>query len=96
MNRQRRPRKLVCAGLQVEPGKVPVELNMTSMAFLKVGPCKAEAPPIVSSPGIWPRVHDHFWTRQVAPTSLRALDLNPEALETVRSEPTRVLPGLRF
>ncbi|HVZ35725.1 MAG TPA: hypothetical protein VG963_25035, partial [Polyangiaceae bacterium] len=52
---------------------------------------------IVSSPGIWPRtLHEHVSTQQVAPTILRALHLNPDALEAVRRERTRALPGLRF
>lgn len=52
---------------------------------------------IVSRPGIWPHtVHEQVWTQQVAPTILRALELNPESLQAVRSERTRVLPGLRF
>ncbi len=33
-------------------------------------------------------------TRQVAPTILAALGLNPNALQAVQSEATRVLPGL--
>jgi hypothetical protein len=36
------------------------------------------------------------WTRQVAPTILRALDLDPDDLQAVQKEGTKVLPGLRF
>ncbi len=39
-------------------------------------------------------VSQHVWTKQVAPTILRALDLDPEALEAVRKEGTTSLPGL--
>jgi hypothetical protein len=35
-------------------------------------------------------------TKQVAPTILRALGLNPNALDGVKIEGTRVLPGIRF
>ena len=35
-------------------------------------------------------------TRQVAPTILRALGLNPNALKAVQTEGTQVLPGLVF
>jgi hypothetical protein len=35
-------------------------------------------------------------TKQVAPTVLRALGLNPNALDGVKIEGTRVLPGIRF
>lgn len=35
-------------------------------------------------------------TMQVAPTILKALGLDPNALEAVRIEGTRVLPGLDF
>jgi len=36
------------------------------------------------------------WTKQVAPTILRALDLDPDALQAVVKEHTRTLPGLTF
>jgi hypothetical protein len=39
------------------------------------------------------RVSDRVSTTQVAPTILRALDLDPDALAAVRKERTRVLPG---
>jgi arylsulfatase A-like enzyme len=52
---------------------------------------------IVSNPRIHARViADHVWTKQVAPTILSALGLDPEALEAVRKERTRVLPGLGY
>jgi hypothetical protein len=52
---------------------------------------------LVSNPGLHPRtVTAHVWTRQVAPTILRALGLDPDDLQAVRKEGTRVLPGLRF
>ena len=35
-------------------------------------------------------------TRQVAPTVLTALGLNPNALQAVQTEGTQVLPGLVF
>jgi hypothetical protein len=35
-------------------------------------------------------------TRQVAPTILRALGLDPAELQAVRREATPVLPGLHF
>jgi len=44
-------------------------------------------------PGI---VADKVETRQVAPTILRALGLEPNALEAVRAEQTASLPGLFF
>ena len=50
---------------------------------------------LVSNPEIHPRT-EHAWaeTMQVAPTILRALGLDPEALEAVRTEGTAVLPDL--
>jgi Type I phosphodiesterase / nucleotide pyrophosphatase len=50
---------------------------------------------LVSSPGIEPKtVHAWAETMQVAPTILKALGLDPNALDAVRSEGTRVLPDL--
>jgi predicted AlkP superfamily pyrophosphatase or phosphodiesterase len=52
---------------------------------------------LVSNPGLHSRkVTRHVWTRQVAPTILRALDLDPGDLQAVQKEGTKVLPGLRF
>ncbi len=48
---------------------------------------------LVSAPGITGRVVDEIVeTRQIAPTILRALGLNPRALQAVREEGTTVLP----
>jgi hypothetical protein len=50
---------------------------------------------IVSHPGFHARtIHAPVWTKQVAPTILRALDLDPDALQAVVKEQTQVLPGL--
>jgi hypothetical protein len=50
---------------------------------------------LVSSPGLEPKtVHAWAETMQVAPTILRALGLDPNALDAVRLEGTRVLPEL--
>jgi len=50
---------------------------------------------LVSSPWIAPKtVHAWAETMQVAPTILRALGLDPNALDAVRSEGTPVLPDL--
>ena len=52
---------------------------------------------LVSHPGLHRRtVAGHVWTKQVAPTILRALDLDPGALQAVVKEHTPVLPGLTF
>jgi hypothetical protein len=52
---------------------------------------------IVSHPALDARtVASHVFTKQVAPTILRALDLDPEALEAVVKEHTKVLPGLKL
>jgi arylsulfatase A-like enzyme len=52
---------------------------------------------LVSNPGLHHRtIANHVWTKQVAPTILRALDLDPDALQAVRKEQTKLLPGLRF
>jgi arylsulfatase A-like enzyme len=52
---------------------------------------------LVSNPGLHQRrVTGHVWTKQVAPTILRALDLDPEALQAVVKEQTATLPGLSF
>jgi arylsulfatase A-like enzyme len=50
---------------------------------------------IVSSPRLERSVvKDRVNTTQIAPTILQALELDPEALEAVRIEKTRALPGL--
>jgi len=50
---------------------------------------------VVSNPAIEPRrIVAPVANKQVAPTILRALGLNPRSLEAVRLEDTRVLPGL--
>jgi hypothetical protein len=50
---------------------------------------------IVSQPGIAPReVKGAVLTTQIAPTILRALDLDPGELQAVQIEHTEVLPGL--
>jgi arylsulfatase A-like enzyme len=50
---------------------------------------------LVSSPWIAPKtVHAWAETMQVAPTILRALGLDPNALDAVRKEGTQVLPDL--
>ncbi len=50
---------------------------------------------LVSNPGLRPRTVDRrVNTTQVAPTILRALSLDPNALEGVRKEGTTVLPEL--
>ena len=41
-------------------------------------------------------IHRHVTTTQVAPTILKALDLDPSALDAVRKEGTVALPGVRF
>jgi hypothetical protein len=41
-------------------------------------------------------IAEHVVTKQVAPTILRALNLEPNALQAVRREGRTVLPGLRF
>jgi arylsulfatase A-like enzyme len=52
---------------------------------------------IVSHPDLEARVvKTPIATSQVAPTILKALGLDPEALESVRVEHTPVLPGLTF
>jgi hypothetical protein len=51
---------------------------------------------LVSNPSLHPKtVKSHVWTKQVAPTILRALDLDPNDLQAVVKEHTQVLPGLR-
>ena len=50
---------------------------------------------LVSNPDIRPRtVHSFVETAQVAPTILKFLGLDPDALDAVREEGTPVLPGL--
>jgi predicted AlkP superfamily pyrophosphatase or phosphodiesterase len=52
---------------------------------------------LVSNPAFHSRtIGKHVTTTQVAPTILRALDLDPDALEAVRKEHTRSLPGLHL
>ena len=42
------------------------------------------------------KVHHSVANKQVAPTILKSLGLNPKDLQAVRMEHTRVLPGLDF
>jgi hypothetical protein len=50
---------------------------------------------LVSSPGLAPQtIHSFVETAQVAPTILKILGLDPNALDAVRQEGTPVLPGL--
>jgi len=50
---------------------------------------------LVSNPDIKARtVHSFVETAQVAPTILKMLGLDPEALDAVREEGTPILPGL--
>lgn len=50
---------------------------------------------LVSHPSLHQQqVTGHVWTKQVAPTILRALNLNPRALQAVVKEHTQLLPGL--
>ena len=52
---------------------------------------------LVSNPRLRPgTVEAAVSTTQVAPTILEALDLNPRALDAVRKEGTKSLPGLGF
>jgi arylsulfatase A-like enzyme len=52
---------------------------------------------LVSNPSLTPRiVSSPVETVQVAPTILRALGLDPNALDGVRIEGTGVLPDLKF
>jgi predicted AlkP superfamily pyrophosphatase or phosphodiesterase len=52
---------------------------------------------LVSNPGLPHRtIGKHVTTMQVAPTILRALDLDPDALDAVRKEGTTTLPGLKL
>jgi hypothetical protein len=49
---------------------------------------------IVPNPSLSGRVKTTVATSQVAPTILRSLGLDPQALKSVRVEKTDVLPGL--
>ena len=52
---------------------------------------------LVSNPVLHHRtVNEHVWTKQVAPTILRSLDLDPDALQAVVKEHTKALPGLKM
>lgn len=54
-------------------------------------------PLLMANPGLRPRtIRTPVQTSQIAPTILRMLGLNPWALEAVRIEKTRALPGLRL
>jgi arylsulfatase A-like enzyme len=52
---------------------------------------------LVSNPGLHHQtIAKPVKTTQVAPTILHALDLDPRALDAVRKEGTKILPGLEF
>jgi hypothetical protein len=59
-------------------------------------PADRDVPLVVYAPGAVPpsRVHDPVETTQVAPTILRLLGLDPNALQAVHIEGTTVLPGI--
>ena len=60
-------------------------------------PGDRDVPVVVYAPGHGPgvrRIHSWTETTQVAPTVLRLLGLNPNALKAVQKEGTRVLPGI--
>jgi Type I phosphodiesterase / nucleotide pyrophosphatase len=59
-------------------------------------PADRDVPLVVYAPGVVPpaRVHASVETTQVAPTILRLLGLDPNALQAVQREGTRVLPGI--
>ncbi len=59
-------------------------------------PADRDVPLIVYAPGVVPpsRVHASVETTQVAPTILRLLGLDPDALQAVQIEGTRVLPSI--
>ena len=60
-----------------------------------VAPDDRAVPLVVSGPDVEPRaIAAPVATTQIAPTILRLLGLNPLALQAVRQEGTRVLPGL--
>jgi hypothetical protein len=52
---------------------------------------------LLSNPNFSPKsLLSPVQTKQVAPTVLKALGLNPKALQGVQKEGTPVLPGLEF
>ena len=56
-----------------------------------------EVPILVAAPGLnGGQVSTSVDTRQIAPTILAALGLNPGALQAVATEATQQLPGLSF
>jgi hypothetical protein len=59
-------------------------------------PADRDVPLVVYAPGVVPpsRVHASVETTQVAPTILRLLGLDPDALQAVQIEGTRVLPSI--
>jgi hypothetical protein len=59
-------------------------------------PGDRDVPLIVYAPGAVPHSKPHAWveTTQVAPTILHLLGLNPNALQAVQQEGTKVLPGI--
>jgi hypothetical protein len=59
-------------------------------------PGDRHVPLLVYAPGTVPHSTVHSWveTTQVAPTILNLLGLNPNALQAVQEEGTKVLPGI--
>jgi hypothetical protein len=59
-------------------------------------PGDREVPLLVYAPGTVPHSRVHSWveTTQVAPTILHLLGLDPNALEAVQEEGTKILPGI--
>jgi hypothetical protein len=59
-------------------------------------PADRDVPLLVYAPGTVAHSRVHSWveTTQVAPTILHLLGLDPNALEAVQEEGTKVLPGI--
>jgi hypothetical protein len=59
-------------------------------------PADQDVPLVIYAPGVVPRsrVHASVETTQVAPTILRLLGLDPDALQAVQIEHTKVLPSI--
>jgi len=83
--------------VQPNPGVIYTTSGSKDMEHGGFAPDDGHVALLVSHPSLNRRtVADKVHTTQVAPTVLQALGLEPELLDAVRKEGTRVLPGLHF
>jgi hypothetical protein len=81
--------------VQPNPGVIYTKSKAKDMEHGGFAPEDGHVALLVSHPGLDRKViNSHVGTKQVAPTIIKALGLEPSLLDAVRTEGTAVLPGL--